>query len=201
MLDHAFTDAIAAVRRSLDSALLQRHAIDERLQIDVLLGDMTWETSYALPGEEVYAHVRGEITLDWPVWSQASYRSLCVGDPPEELPELLIEVTLRASPLASEPDPAKIVSVLNEESPALGDEALKRGPASVEHVFATDRTTFAFEVPYEGVYRFEEATVGEPEVLDRHFEPFGRWLASSLVRVADLPLDYLPFDPEEEPHL
>src|SRR5262252_1928042 len=51
MLDHVFTDAIGALRDSLERAFLERQAFEERFQVDVLLGDVTWETSYGLPGE------------------------------------------------------------------------------------------------------------------------------------------------------
>ena len=45
MLDHVFTDAIGALRGSLERAFLERQAFEERFQVDVLLGDVTWETS------------------------------------------------------------------------------------------------------------------------------------------------------------
>ena len=47
MLDHVFTDAIGALRDSLERAFLERQAFEERFQVDVLLGDVTWETSRA----------------------------------------------------------------------------------------------------------------------------------------------------------
>ena len=50
VLDHVFTDAIGALRDALESALLERQALEERFQTDVLLGDVSWETSYGLPG-------------------------------------------------------------------------------------------------------------------------------------------------------
>ena len=46
MLDHVFTDAIGALRDTVESALLERQAFEERFQADVLLGDLTWETPY-----------------------------------------------------------------------------------------------------------------------------------------------------------
>ena len=49
MLDHVFTDAIGALRDALESAMLERQAFEERFHADVLLGDVTWETSYGLP--------------------------------------------------------------------------------------------------------------------------------------------------------
>ena len=51
MLDHVFTDAIGALRDALEKAMLERQAFEERFQADVLLGDVTWATSYGLPGE------------------------------------------------------------------------------------------------------------------------------------------------------
>ena len=50
MLDHILVDVISAIRRSFDEALLQRQAVEERFQVDVFLGDVSWETSYSLPG-------------------------------------------------------------------------------------------------------------------------------------------------------
>lgn len=43
-------------------------------QVDVLLGDVTWETSYGLPGEGSPPRVQADITLDWPTWSQTADR-------------------------------------------------------------------------------------------------------------------------------
>ena len=51
MLDHVFTDAISALRDAFEAAFLERQAFEEHFQSDVLLGDLTWETSYGLPGE------------------------------------------------------------------------------------------------------------------------------------------------------
>ena len=84
MLDHVFTDAIGALRDALEKALLERQAFEERFQADVLLGDLTWETSYSLPGEGIAPRVRCDITLEWLTWSQTAYRSWYIE---EELPE------------------------------------------------------------------------------------------------------------------
>ena len=51
MLDHVFTDAIGALRDVFENALLERQAFEERFQMDFLLGDVTWETTYGQPGE------------------------------------------------------------------------------------------------------------------------------------------------------
>ena len=74
MLDHVFTDAISALRDAFESAFLERQAFEEHFQSDVLLGDLTWETSYGLPGEGEPPRVVAHITFDWPAWSQAAYR-------------------------------------------------------------------------------------------------------------------------------
>jgi len=50
MLDHVFTDAISALRDAFEAAFLERQAFEEHFQVDVLLGDVTWETSYGLAG-------------------------------------------------------------------------------------------------------------------------------------------------------
>ena len=69
MLDHVFTDAIGALRDALEQAMLERQAFEERFQSDVLLGDLTWETSYGLPGEGNPPRVRADLTLEWPTGS------------------------------------------------------------------------------------------------------------------------------------
>ena len=91
MLDHVFTDAIGALRDALEKALLERQAFEERFQADVLLGDLTWETSYGLPGEGLPPRVRADLTLEWPTWSQAAYRSWYIEEELTELPRIDIE--------------------------------------------------------------------------------------------------------------
>ena len=51
MLDHVFSDAIGALREALEAARLERQSLEERFHSDILLGNVTWETSYVLPGE------------------------------------------------------------------------------------------------------------------------------------------------------
>src|SRR2546428_155466 len=47
MLDHVFTDAIGALRDAMENALLEGQAVEERFQVDVLLGDrFAFEVSY-----------------------------------------------------------------------------------------------------------------------------------------------------------
>ena len=74
MIDHVFTDAIAALRDVLEAALLEPQAVEERLQMDMLGGDLSWQTTYSLPGEGTPPRVQADLTLEWSVWSQAAYR-------------------------------------------------------------------------------------------------------------------------------
>src|ERR1700691_6764595 len=108
MLDHILVDVISQTRAALEDALLQRQAVEERFQVDVFLGDVSWETSYSLPGEEKPPRVRDDLSVDWPTWSQTSYRSWSIGESPDELPEVIIEVALRVQRLAEAPDPSMV---------------------------------------------------------------------------------------------
>src|SRR3546814_14634118 len=81
MLDHVFTDAIGALRDTFEKAFLERQAFEERFQVDVLLGDTTWETSYGLPGQGFPPRVQANITLDSLTCAQQAYRSWYTGEP------------------------------------------------------------------------------------------------------------------------
>src|SRR5918996_4294859 len=109
MLDHVFTDAIGALRDAMEGAFLERQAFEERFQVDVLLGDVTWETSYGLPGEGSPPRVRADLTIDWPTWSQTAYRNWYIGEPVDEPPEILVEIVLRVQRLAGIPDPKVVL--------------------------------------------------------------------------------------------
>jgi hypothetical protein len=199
VLDHVFTDAIGALRDAFESALLERQAFEERFQADVLLGDLTWETSYGLPGEGLPPRVRADITLDWPTWAQTAYRSWYIGEEFDEGPRIEIEIVLRIQRLAKEPDPAEILDRLPESSPPIGSELLERSGPTVEVVYGRDLEDrqYALEVSYDGSYELDEDTLQDGSVLDDHFGAMGGWIASTLVRLGDIKLEYLP--PEEEP--
>src|SRR3984885_3802497 len=126
VLDHILVDVINAIRRSFDQALLQRQAVEERFQVDVFLGDVSWETSYSLPGEEQPPRVRADVSVDWPTWSQTSYRSWSIGEPPDELPEIVVEVALRVQRLAHAPDTDMVLHALPEANPLFGVDPLIR---------------------------------------------------------------------------
>jgi hypothetical protein len=199
VLDHVFTDAIGALRDAVENAYLERQAFEERFQADVLLGDLTWETSYSLPGEGQPPRTRADITLDWPTWAQTAYRSWYIGEEFDEGPRIEIEIVLRIQRLQHPPDLAAVLAVLPEHSTAIGDERLERSGPTVETVYSTDldHPEYAVEVSYEGTYELDEATLADGSVLDDHFGAMGGWIASTLVRLGDLKFAYLP--PEEEP--
>ena len=121
MLDHVFTDAISAMRDAFDAAFLERQPFEEHFQSDILLGDLTWETSYGLPGEENPPRVVAHLTFDWPSWSQTAYRQWYVDDTLDRLPAIEIEIVFRLQSLAAPVDPAKVFIVAPEVSPLIGE--------------------------------------------------------------------------------
>ena len=198
MLDHLLVDLIGTIRASFDRALLQRQAVEERFQVDVFLGDVSWETSYSLPGEEQPPRVRADVSVDWPTWSQTSYRSWSIGEPPDELPEVVIEVALRVQRMAEAPDTEKVMAALPATGP-LGDPAdLVRTATTIEQVRTEATTTadggvrWAAEATYEGSLRFSEQQLEEPSTLVPVFDDLTRWIASTLIALADLPFTFLP---------
>lgn len=208
MLDHLLVDLIGAIRRSLDRALLERQAVEERFQVDVFLGDVSWETSYSLPGEEQPPRVRADLSVDWPTWSQTAYRSWSIGEPPTELPEVVVEVAMRIQRLAEAPPTDRVLAVLPTESPVLGRERLVRSSTTVEEVRNdpdADRpdpggpaVRWAVEATYEGAIRFDEANLEDPDTLEPVVGALTRWISSTLVQLADLPLTFLPPDPRDD---
>ena len=204
VLDHLLVDLIATVQESFDRALLERQAVEERFQVDVFLGDVSWETSYSLPGEGQPPRVRVDLSIDWPTWSQTSYRSWSIGESPAEMPEAVLEVAMRIQRLAERPDVDRVLAVLPPESPALGHEPLVRTATTVEEVRADpDRDgggsdgpilRWAVEAGYEGSLRFDEPQLEDPETIRPVVEVLTRWVSSTLVQLADLPLSFLPPD-------
>jgi hypothetical protein len=200
VFDHLLVDVIGTIRDSFDRALLQRQAVEERFQVDVFLGDVSWETSYSLPGEEQPPRVRADVSVDWPTWSQTSYRSWSIGEPPDEMPEVVIEVALRVQRMAEAPDTEKVMAALPLGGP-LGDPMdLVRTATTIEQVrtdvgddeSAPGGTRWAAEATYEGSVRFSEQQLDEPSSLVPVFDGLTRWIASTLITLADLPFTFLP---------
>jgi hypothetical protein len=194
VLDHVFTDAIGALRDALENALLERQAFEERFQTDVLLGDLTWETSYGVPGEGLPPRVRADLTLEWPTWSQTAYRSWYLDEELTEPPRIEIEVIVRIQRLVHAPDPRRVLDALPTESPSIGGESLVRSGPTVETVSSADltETEHAIEVSYEGGYELDEQVLADGSILDDHFSSMGGWISSTLVRLGDLDFEFLP---------
>jgi hypothetical protein len=180
VLDHLLVDLIGTIRSSFDRALLQRQAVEERFQVDVFLGDVSWETSYSLPGEEQPPRVRADLSVDWPTWSQTSYRSWSIGEPPAEAP-----------------DTEKVMTALPPTGP-LGEPAdLVRTATTIEQVRTEadepdGAVRWAAEATYEGSLRFSEQQLEEPSLIVPIFDDLTRWIASRLIALADLPFTFLP---------
>jgi hypothetical protein len=203
MLDHVFTDAISALRDAFEAAFLERQAFEEHFQADVLLGDLSWETSYGLPGEGEPPRVVAHITFDWPTWSQTSYRRWYVEEELETNPAIEMEIVLRMQRLAEQPDPTVVFDTLPTSSPLIGDDRLERAGLTVEighgdpsDALAAGDIEYAVEITYEGLYELAEETLadGANTLLDEHFGALGGWIASTLVRLGDLRFAYLPAD-------
>lgn len=201
MLDHVFTDAISALRDAFEAAFLERQAFEEHFQSDVLLGDLTWQTSYGLPGEGEPPRVVAHITFDWPAWSQAAYRQWYVEAELERRPAIEIEIVLRVQRLAEPADPDTLFVAMPDLSPLLGDDRLERAGLTTEIAHpdpgesdADSAIEYAVEITYEGLYELAEETVadGTSTLLDDHFGALGGWIASSLVKLGDLHLAFLP---------
>ncbi|MFN0092674.1 MAG: hypothetical protein ACKVWR_20765 [Acidimicrobiales bacterium] len=200
MLDHVFTDAIGALRDVLEIARLERQAIEERFQADILLGDLVWQTSYGLPGEGSPPRVQADITLEWPTWAQTAYRSWTIGEQFTESPRISIEVVLRMQRLVGQPDPALVLAVLPETSTLIGPTPLERSGVRIEIGYDSelDNCEYAIEVGYEGSYELDEPTLADAALLDEHFSAMGGWISSTLVRIGDLKFEYLPPDEEDD---
>jgi hypothetical protein len=197
MLDHVFTDAISALRDAFEKAFLERQAFEEHFQVDVLLGDISWETSYGLPGEGQPPRVVAHITFDWPTWSQTSYRKWYVEEVFEDAPAIEMEIVFRVQRLTTQPEPSTVQHVLEPTSPLIGNERLDQAGITVEIAYLTELAAtpeYAIEITYEGLYELAEETLadGASQLLDEHFGSLGGWIASTLVRLGDLGLEYLP---------
>ena len=194
VIDHVFAQLVTSLRRAFESALLQRQAVEERFQVDVFLGDVSFETSYSLPGENRPARIRVDASLDWPTWSQSAYRSALIGDDPDELPEVLVEIAFRIQGLDGVPDVTPLLKVLPSELHVLGDEPLRRANPTIEQSLLASGTTCAVEVSFDGSCPLEEAILDDPSRIDESFDALARTIASVLVRVGDLPFTFRPAD-------
>lgn len=194
MLDHVFTDAIGAVRDALEAARLERQALEERFHADILLGDVIWETSYALPGEGSPPRAQVDLTLEWPTWAQTAYRTWYLDAELTDRPHISLDVVFRVQHLESPPSPATVMAALPAQGPTVGDGVLEGIGPTVETVYEADLTvaSHAIEISYHGSVELDEATLEDGSALDATFAAIGGWIATGLVRLGDLPFAYLP---------
>ena len=210
MLDHVFTDVIGALREAFERAFLERQAFEEHFRVDVLLGDVSWETSYGLPGEGLPPRVVAHITFDWPSWSQAAYRKWYVAEDLDEQPAIEMEISLRVQRIANPPDLALLTPIFPETSPLIGDGRLERAEITLETTYpdhdpgttgdGAARVEHAVEATYAGLYELAEESLadGASTLLDDHFGALGGWIATMLVKLGDVKYDFLPAEPETD---
>ena len=201
MIDHILLDVIAALREAFEGALLEQQAVEERFQIDVFLGDVAFETSYSLPGEDSPPRVRADLSLDWPTWSQSAYRSWSIGEPPAEPPELIVEIALQgAAPLGHARSGRGPRRAGRRRARSSAPSTLEQSGPMIEQLYesSSDSPACAIEVAYQGSVRLEEPLLDDPTKLDGQVVGLARWVASALVRLADLDLAFLP--PDEDSH-
>lgn len=202
MLDHVFTDVISALREAFERAFLERQAFEEHFQVDIQLGDVSWETSYGLPGEGQPPRIVAHITFDWPSWSQTAYRKWYVEETIEELPAIEMEIVLRIQRIQDTPELLAVRSLLPITSPLIGNGRLERAGLTIESTFLDDESPaeHAVEATYEGLYELAEESLsdGVGTLLDDHFGALGGWIAAMLVMLGDVKYTFLPADITEE---
>jgi hypothetical protein len=210
VLDHVFTDVISALRDAFERAFLERQAFEEHFQVDVLLGDLSWETSYGLPGEGLPPRVLAHITFDWPSWSQTAYRRWYVEDSSDERPAIEMEIVLRIQRISAQPDVALVRELLPATSPLIGDGRLERAGNTVESAYDSEsldvsssspgslECEYAVECTYEGLYELSDQSLadGSSTTLDDHFGALGGWIAAMLVKLGDVKYSFLPAENE-----
>ncbi len=191
-------DAIGALRVALESAMLERQALEERFQTDVLLGDITWETSYGLPGEGLPPRVQVELRLEWPTWAQTAYRRWYLEKSYDEDPQIGLEIVLRVQRLMHPANPTVIMNAIGGKRLLVGSEdVVSLGPI-VETIYDPDLAvvSHAAEVSFSGSYDLDEKKLENGDALDEDFATIGGWITSALVRLGDLPLNYVEADTE-----
>ena len=80
---------------------------------------------------------------------------------------------------------------VHEEGPAPGREASGEPRDAVP-------ARWALEATYEGSIRFDEANLEDPATIRPAVDALTRWIASTLVQLADLPLRFMPPDAQDD---
>ena len=197
MVDHVVLAAISLLRQSFSAKLLEHQGPEDRLQMDLLLGDLNYEASFSLPFEAKPPRVRADVNLEWPTWSQSAYRSWVLGETLDEQPELLIQLVVRIQRLAELPDLSAVLSALKSTGPALGGEEMDRSLPTVERMVDPEgEDDIAVEITYDGTCRLDEPTMANPNLLVDDFDRLAQFVSDCLIHLSDLGLRFLP--PEED---
>jgi hypothetical protein len=190
MHTHVLFDLIGSLRASLHDAMLEGGGLDEQLHVDVLLGDLTYETSASLPGESSPPHVRADISLEWSTWAQSAYRSWALGEGLEDTIDVVIEVALRVGGLGdAEVSPAAFRASLPSQSPPLlKGETLELRSVSAESSINPDEETeeYGLEAIYDVTLPLEEPELEDTTSLAEPLRRLASWIASALVAASDL---------------
>ena len=173
---------------ALEDALLQRQAVEERFQVDVFLGDVSWETSYSLPGEEKPPRVRADCL------------ARLADVEPERLPVVVDRRTARRPPRGgggdhpacpapgghARPRRRRRLSSRREPAPSAPTPWSAPRPSSSRSTSPVSGPRFAVETSYQGTLRLDEAALEDASTLPRPSVRSARWVASVLVRLGDL---------------
>ena len=172
--------------------MLERQALEERFQTDVLLGDITWQTSYGLPGEGHPPRVQVELTLEWPTWAQTAYRRWYLEESYDEDPRIDLEIILRVQRLLEPANPTVLMEAIGNKPLSLGAEQIASLGPITETIYDPGLriVSHAAEVSFSGSYELDEKKLETGTALDEDFATIGGWVTSALVRLGDLPLRY-----------
>ena len=187
MLDHVLIEVVSTIKDSCEDSMLESADLDEHLLHDVWLGDITYSSSFSLPGESDPPASRVDITLEWSTWSQSNYRTWWIGDVPLEQPEVSIVVAFRLQGELGALDGSDIEKNLGAQT-ALGSELsfTRTGLRSESFVETpTGKVSHALEVSYEGKLVLTESMLANPIEIRAALAPIGSWLASALVMLSD----------------
>ncbi len=175
--------------------MLERAGLEEQLHNDLMLGDLTFETSYSLPGEASPPHVRADLTVEWPTWSQGSYRSWTLGDGIEDPIEIVIEVALRFIGLSALPmTPQQLLTHLprhSQQNILNAPMELQRVTIETSYDITTEEVELSAEVAYETTCVIDEQVIEDDERVQLAISQLTGWISSVLVQASDIPLTYL----------
>ncbi|HWD23905.1 MAG TPA: hypothetical protein VG368_00420, partial [Acidimicrobiales bacterium] len=122
---------------------------------------------------------------------QSTYRSWSIGEATSERPDLGVEVAFRLDDLESAPDPSVVLGALGEREPQLSHDTLGRHPMLIERRIGPESESTALEVSFGGTWHLVDALLEDPAAIEHELGAMVRFIASALVRLADLDLPTL----------